>query len=81
METAAENGLVFKIQLGAFSKEPNKSDFKALGKVKVSQENGLYKVLLGNFNSKEEAFKQREQIIAKGFDGFVVSYQDGVRVK
>ena len=76
-----ESGLVFKIQLGAFSKEPSKSDFKSIGKVKITQENGMYKVLYGSYSSKEEAFKQREQILGKGFDGFVVSYQDGVRVK
>ncbi len=76
-----ENGLVYKIQLGAFSKEPSRSDFKALGKIKISLENGMYKVLFGSYVSKEEAFKQREQIIGKGFDGFVVSYQDGIRVK
>lgn len=78
---AIEKGLVYKIQLGAFSKEPSKSDFKSIGKVSVSSESGMYKVLWGSFISKEEAFKKREEIIAKGFDGFVVSYQDGVRVK
>ncbi|WP_317897413.1 SPOR domain-containing protein [Aurantibacillus circumpalustris] len=76
-----EVGLVYKIQLGAFSKEPSPKDFKSIGKIKVSEENGMYKVLYGSFASKEEAFKQREQILSKGFDGFVVSYQDGVRVK
>ena len=76
----AEKGLVYKIQLGAFSKEPSKRDFKAIGKVKISEENGMFKVLYGSYSFKEDAFKQREQIIAKGFDGFVVAYEDGVRV-
>lgn len=79
--TATENGLVYKIQLGAFSKEPSKSDFKTVGRVKITEEDGMYKVLYGSYTSKEEAFKQREQIISKGFDGFVVSYKDGVRIK
>lgn len=76
-----ESGLVFKLQLGAFSKEPSKSDFKSIGKIVIKTENGMYKVLYGAYASKEEAFKVREQVIAKGFDAFVVSYQDGVRVK
>ena len=76
-----ETGLVYKIQLGAFSKEPSKKDFKSIGKVKINQENGMFKVLYGSYSSKEEAFKQREQLVTKGFDGFVVLYQDGVRVK
>jgi cell division protein FtsN len=67
--------------LGAFSNEPKRSDFKALGKISVTTENGMYKVLYGSYGTKEEAFKKREEIIGKGFDGFVVSYQDGVRVK
>lgn len=79
-ESAKESGLIYKIQLGAFSKEPSKKDFKAIGKVKILEESGMYKVLYGSYTSKDEAFKQREQIIGKGFDGFVVSYQDGVRV-
>lgn len=80
-EAVKESGLVFKIQLGAFAKEPTKSDFKALGKVSVTSENGMYKVLYGSYATKEEAFKRREEVVSKGFDGFVVSYQDGVRVK
>lgn len=79
--SASEKGLVYKLQLGAFSKEPSKREFKALGKVKINQENGMYKVLYGNYSSKEEALKKREEAIAKGFDAFVVGYQDGVRVK
>jgi len=80
-QSANESGLVYKIQLGAFSKKPSKSDFNAIGKVKITEENGMYKVLYGSYSSREEALKQREQIINKGFDGFVVSYQDGVRVR
>lgn len=72
---------MYKIQLGAFSKEPARRDFKSIGKVKITEENGMYKVLYGSYTSKEEAFKERELILGKGFDGFVVSYQDGVRVK
>lgn len=80
-EDAVEEGLVFKLQLGAFSKEPNKSEFKAIGKVAVKTENGMYKVLFGSFSSREEALQKRAELVAKGVDSFVVSYQDGVRVK
>lgn len=76
-----ENGLVYKIQLGAFSKKPSKSDFKAVGKVKITEENGMYKVLYGTFTTKEAAIQERLNVLSKGFDGFVVSYQDGSRLK
>jgi cell division protein FtsN len=74
-------GLVFKIQIGAFGADPGKSKFKALGNVNVNSEGGMYKVLYGKFGSKEEALKKLDDVKAKGFDGFVVKYQDGVRVK
>lgn len=76
-----ENGLVFKIQVGAFNNEPDRSEFKALGKVTIVSDNGLFKVLFGSFLSREDAVAKRQEILTKGFDGFVVSYQDGVRLK
>lgn len=76
-----ESGIVYRIQLGAFSKKPEKSDFKAVGKVKIIEEGGMYKVLYGSFKVKEDAIKERQVILAKGFDGFVVTYQDGSRQK
>lgn len=76
-----EAGITYKIQLGAFSKKPSKSDFKAVGKVKIIEEGGMYKVLYGNYKIKEDAIKERQVILSKGFDGFVVTYQDGSRQK
>ena len=76
-----ESGIVYKIQLGAFSKKPAKSDFKSVGKIKIIEEDGMYKVLYGSFNIKEDAIKERLAILTKGFDGFVVTYQDGSRQK
>lgn len=75
-----EIGLVYKIQLGAFSKKPSKSDFKAVGKVKITEENGMYKVLYGTFTTKEAAIQERLNVLSKGFDGFVVTYQNGSRI-
>ncbi len=74
-------GLVYKIQLGAFGVPPDKSKFKGVSNVQISNEAGLFKALVGNYNSKDEALKKREELIAKGFNGFIVAYQNGVRVK
>jgi len=74
-------GLVYKIQLGAYGADPGQAKFAAIGKVTMSNEGGFVKALYGNFSSKEEALKKREELIGKGFSGFVVSYQNGVRVK
>ncbi len=75
------SGLVFKIQLGAFNLDPGKAKFKALGNVTMDSESGMFKVLFGSYGSKEDALKKLETVKAKGFDGFIVRYQDGVRVK
>lgn len=75
------NGLVYRIQIGSFTKSPDKTQFRPLGKVEVVLENGVYKALYGSFRAKDEALKKRSEVISKGFDGFVVLYQDGLRVK
>jgi cell division septation protein DedD len=80
-ETNSSSGLVFKVQLGAFGADPGKAKFKVAGKVNIISEGGLFKVLCGNFSTKEEAIKRKEELKEKGLDGFVVRYQDGVRVK
>jgi hypothetical protein len=77
----SEQGVVFRLQLGAFGKEPARSGFKNLGKVAILNEDGLYKVLLGSFSSKEAALKKRGEVLAMGYDAFVVSYRDGVRIR
>lgn len=79
--TTSNNGLVYKIQLGAYGADPGNAKFAVIGKVTINNEGGFYKALYGNFNSKDEALKKREELISKGFNGFVVSYQNGVRVK
>ena len=74
-------GLIYRIQLGALASDPGKAKFKTLGKVDISNEGGFYKVLYGSYSNKEDAIKNQADAKVKGFDGFVVKYQDGVRVK
>ena len=80
--TTPTNGLVYIVQLGSFGANPGTSKFAAIGgKVVISNEAGMYKALYGNYPTKDEALKKREELITKGFTGFVVAYQNGVRVK
>lgn len=76
-----EQGLVYKVQLGAFKEKPAKSAFKQFGNVSVVNEDGKYKVLVGSYPDKEDALKKRSELLEKAPGCFVVSYQDGVRVK
>jgi hypothetical protein len=80
-QAAPAGELIYKIQVGAFGKLPAKSQFRGLGKVAIENENGLFKVLIGNFPSKEAAMQKRNQVVEKGFDAFIVGYKDGVRIR
>jgi cell division protein FtsN len=55
--------------------------FENLGTVTVVNENAMYKVLVGNFNTRDEAARKKEELVKRAFDCFIVTYQDGVRVK
>lgn len=77
----AQNGFTYLVQIGTFGTDPDKAKYSALGKVTVEKVDAVYKVLIGDFNTKEEAFKKREELTTKGYNGFVVTYQNGQRPK
>lgn len=79
-KTTSEAGMTYRVQLGAFSVQPSKSKFAGVGNVNIDMIDGMYKVTTGNFSTKEEAIKHRDQLQAKGYQGFVVKYKDGKRV-
>lgn len=78
--SASESGMTYKVQLGAYSSQPSKSKFAGVSNVNIEQVNGLYKVICGSFKTKEDALKYREELLSKGFNGFVVKYLNGQRV-
>jgi len=80
-KTTASSGTVYKVQIGAYGYDPGKSRFANAGKVTISNEGGFYKVLVGSFSSKQEAIGKLNELKGSGFNGFVVTYQNGVRVK
>lgn len=77
--TSDAKNTVFMVQVGAFKNKPDKAILKKLGKYKIVTEDDKYKVLVGPFSSREEASEKREELITKGFDGFVVTYEKGKR--
>jgi hypothetical protein len=79
--SAGTPGLIYRVQLASSPTDPGKSKYAALGNVEISKEDGAYKVLYGKYNTKEEGLKGFEEAAAKGFKGFLVKYQNGVRVK
>ncbi len=79
LEKIDSKSTVFMVQVGAFKNKPDKKILKKLGKYKTIEEDGKYKVLVGPFDTREEATKMKEELAPKGFDGFVVSYEKGKR--
>ena len=79
---AAKSNVVYHVQLAALTGKPTKSRFAEYGTVKVVEDAGLFKVLVGNFKTLEEARAYKKTLLAKGAEGvFVVAYENGVRVK
>lgn len=73
--------IIYKVQLGAFSKEKPKSLFQDLPDVHFEMVNNLYKYYSGNFKSEEEARKNVARAKEIGFPGaFLVKFKNGKRI-
>lgn len=77
----SENEIEYRVQIGSFISKPNKSNFKGVRKLEITKESDLYKALVGSFDSRDEALIQKNELISKGFDAFIVTYKGGLRVK
>jgi len=75
------SGISYKVQLGAYGEKPGMGKYVSLKGVAIVKEDNFYKVLYGNFKTREEAASKRDELLGKGFKGFVVAYQNGARVK
>jgi hypothetical protein len=75
-------GVVFRVQLGAFSKKLSASVFKSAGQMIVLKtEDGLYKYVTGGFYTIQDALEERSRLVKKGYStAFIVAYKDGKRV-
>jgi len=74
--------IVYRVQLGAYSKKLSASVFKNAGQIIVLKtEDGLYKYISGGFYSIQDALKEREDLVKKGYsNAFVVAYKNNKRV-
>lgn len=75
---------VFKVQIKASGTKAKENDiiFTYGLEIEESAEDGMYKYLVGNFNSESEAIAYKLEIRGKGaVDAFVVKYLNGKRVK
>ena len=76
---------VYKVQLASIKNKENLSvdhELLSLKNVEVSYEDGLYKFLVGSYDTLQMAVEARSTIRTNGFKGaFVVAYQNGKRIK
>lgn len=72
---------VFRVQVGAFSKEVPLSKFKGMDVVDFKNEKGVIKYVSGGQNSYRDAYIEKLKLQEVGFkDAFVVAYKDGKQI-
>lgn len=77
----ANHDVVFRVQIGAFSKKLSSSIFKDVPDLIVVPGNdGITRYYSGAFNDVFKASERKISLLDKGFEGaFVVAYKDGLR--
>ena len=61
-------GVIYRIQMGAFSKKPDLNAYKSVGKIiPIKTSDGLTRVYHGLYNNYEEAAQAKQQLIGMGF--------------
>lgn len=81
-EWKGNHGIVYRIQIGAFTKKANPAVFATLpGVLSVTSDDGYTRYYSGSFDSYNDAAKQKIEILDAGFeDAFVVALKDGDKI-
>lgn len=75
------NGIVYKVQIGAYKKRQIDEALMSTENMDVEEEEGLTKVVVGQFRDFDRAKALQDELIAMGVKGaWVVAYQDGARI-
>jgi len=77
-----EQGIVLRIQLGAYRNRLSKKVFKDINDlIEIKTEDGLYKYMTGSFTKFDDAARHKVEMLLKGYNGaFIAAYKDGKRV-
>lgn len=80
--TSFEQGVVFKVQIGAFKDNELPEDpINPIIILNTEEKNDLQKIVLGQFRDYQKAVQLKLNLMAMGIkDAWVVSYKDGKRV-
>ena len=81
-DSEIEDGLVFRVQIGAFKTQLPNTTFKGLSPLNgETTKNGYYRYTAGNFNKIEAANAVKNDLRKLGYrDAFVVAYRNGKRI-
>lgn len=76
-------GVVYRVQVGAYRRPLSKQVFAGLPDVvSVTSENNVTKYMTGTFTDYNEAAKHKVDMVVKGYQGaFVVAFKNGQRVR
>jgi hypothetical protein len=82
VDTKLPEGLVFKVQIGAFRNPPPQDIFKGFAPVRGENTRpGWIRYTAGLFNKKDQALLKRNELRTLGYtDAFVVAYLNGKRI-
>jgi len=82
IETSISDEMFYVVQIAASEIELVSIFYRGLKGLKETHEDGYYKYFIGNYDTLDEAQKQRKQLLKIGFkDAFVASYTDNKRLK
>ncbi|GJM34338.1 MAG: hypothetical protein DHS20C18_33390 [Saprospiraceae bacterium] len=74
-------GLIYRVQIGAYEKTSIPDNLNSDGDLKLEQEDGLQKVVIGQFRDYSKALELQKHIKKIGVkDAWVVPYNDGQRI-
>ena len=79
---AANKGITYRIQIGAFPKELSGEVFVGVDNVvSFTGKDGFVRYMAGSFNEYKDAINYQAQMKARGFDdAFIVTYKNGERI-
>ncbi|MBL7952938.1 MAG: hypothetical protein JNM62_14605 [Flavobacteriales bacterium] len=82
MDARMPNGVVFKVQIGAFRHEIKEEVFSDMTPVMGEHtDKGFIRYTAGLFTGFDQAAKAKDKVRDRGYrDAFVVAYRDGVRI-
>ena len=74
-------GVKYSVQLGNFSTKKLLTDFKGASPIYFSSNGETYKYMSGAYNTYEQAKRQKNKLVANGYEGlFIIAHNNGTKI-